>query len=84
MNYYVYIIRSKSTKSFYTGLTNSIDRRLNEHNQKHSNSITTKYTTDYDLIFCQIVENRILARKLEKYLKSGAGREIREEIILGS
>jgi len=81
MIYYVYIIRSKSTGKYYTGMTNSILRRLQEHNQRQSNTRTTKYNTDYELLFCQEVENRNLARNIEKYLKSGAGREIRNEIM---
>jgi putative endonuclease len=81
MVYYVYIIRSKSSKKYYTGMTSSILRRLQEHNQRLSNTRTTKYFTDYELLFYQEVENRINARKLEKYLKSGTGREIRNEII---
>ncbi len=81
MIYYVYIIRSKSTKKYYTGMTSSILRRLQEHNQRLSNTRTTKYNTDYELLFCQELENRKEARKLEMYLKSGTGREIRNEII---
>ena len=81
MIYYVYIIRSTSTKKFYTGITNSITRRLQEHNGHESNTKTTKILNDYDLVFCQITESREKARILEKYLKSGVGREIRNEII---
>ena len=81
MSYYVYIIRSKLTKKYYTGMTSSILRRLQEHNQQLSNTRTTKYNTDYDLVYCQEVKNRNDARKLEKYMKSGTGREIRNEII---
>ena len=84
MIYYVYIIRSKSTKKYYTGITSSIHRRLEEHNQRLSNTRTTKYHSDYELLFCQEVENRNEARGLEKYLKSGTGREIRNEIIESS
>ncbi len=79
--YFVYIIRSKSTGKFYTGITNNIYRRLKEHNQKLSNTHTTKNLTDYDLMFCQIEPERVSARNLERYLKSGAGREVRNEII---
>ena len=81
MIYFVYIIRSKSTQKFYTGMTNSISRRLHEHNQMLSNTKTTKYLTDNELVFCQEISNRQGARVLEKYLKSGAGREIREQIV---
>jgi putative endonuclease len=62
-------------------MTNDIDRRLIEHNNHEQNTRTTLKLTDYKLIYCQIVNNRIEARKLEKYFKSGSGREIRNEIV---
>ena len=81
MNYFVYIIQSITSRKFYTGMTIDIDRRLKEHNAHESNTPTTKSLFDYQLIFCQVVQNRKSARILEKYLKSGAGREIRTEIV---
>ncbi len=62
-------------------MTSDINRRIKEHNSHESNTITTKILSDYSLIFCQIADTRIEARKLEIYLKSGAGREIRKEIV---
>jgi putative endonuclease len=81
MEYFVYIIRSVSSGKYYTGMTSNICRRLQEHNYHLSNTPTTKSLSDYELVFCQTVDDRIEARKLEKYLKSGFGREIREEIV---
>jgi len=81
MEYFVYIIHSKSKNIYYTGLTSNIDRRIKEHNQHLSNTLTTKNVTDFELVFCQITRNRVEARKLEKFLKSGYGREIRDEIV---
>jgi len=54
---------------------------MTEHNGHHISTITTKILSDYELVFCQIVESRQEARTLEKYLKSGAGRELRNGII---
>lgn len=48
---------------------------------RHSNTFFTKNIIDYEPKFCQIVENRSEANKLERYLKSGVGREIRQELI---
>ncbi len=62
-------------------MTSNFSRRLSEHNQRLSNTLTTKSTQDYIPVFVQITENRINARKLEKYLKSGTGREFRTEIV---
>jgi len=81
VEYFVYIIKSMSKNKFYTGITSNILRRLNEHNSRLSNTRTTKYIRDFELIFVQIVKNRLEARKLEKYFKSGTGRELRAEIV---
>lgn len=62
-------------------MTNDIDRRLLEHNGHKSNTRTTQKLSDYDLIFCQLVDGRKNARILEKYFKSGSGRENRKEIV---
>jgi len=62
-------------------MTSNIERRLHQHNKRSSNTRTTKNLSDYELIFCQIVKGRSRARMLEKYLKSGIGREIRSEIV---
>lgn len=81
MEYYVYIIRSIGTGKFYTGMTSDIDRRIKEHNYILANTRTTRCLTDFELIFCQVVSDRQEARVLEKYLKSGSGREFRAEIV---
>jgi putative endonuclease len=62
-------------------MTDNLERRLSEHNGHEKNTITTMKLGDYKLIFCQIVQTRLDARKLEKFLKSGYGREIRNEIV---
>lgn len=62
-------------------MTVDIDRRLKEHNNYESNTPTTKTLSDYQLKFCQIFQTIKDARKMEKYLKSSSGREIRKEIV---
>ena len=79
--YYVYIIRSKNSKKIYTGITNDIDRRLQEHNYQLSNTRTTKKITDFEVVFLTTVDDRITARAVEIYLKSGIGREFRDSLI---
>jgi putative endonuclease len=81
MEYFAYIIRSAGTKRYYTGITSDINRRLKQHNQKLCNTQSTRNLTDFELVFCQVVESRIEARKLEKFLKSGYGREFRDEVV---
>ena len=81
MEYFVYIIRSKSKGIFYTGMTNNIERRLRQHNGRHSITLRTSRFSDFELVSCQNVDNISEARKLEKFLKLGYGREIRDEIV---
>jgi putative endonuclease len=50
-------------------MTNNLERRLEEHFR--GNSKTTSKYLPLKLVFVQICESRLEARKLEKYLKSG-------------
>ena len=78
MGYFVYAIKSLIDNRIYVGFTNNLERRLNEHNQGRSKS--TKGFIPWILIFKKEVENRINARNLEKYYKSGCGKEILKRI----
>jgi len=79
--YYVYIIKSRKDKKFYTGITNNLERRLKEHNQGKKSTRSTKNRGPFDLVYFEEVDNRLLARKREKYLKSGIGREFRNKLL---
>ena len=76
--YFVYIIKSLKDGRHYVGLTNNIDRRLIEHNKGKNQS--TKNKRPWKLIHVEIIKNRKEARLLEKYFKSGYGRELIKEI----
>jgi len=56
-------------------MTNNLVRRLKEHNKGKTSTPSTKNRGPFVLIYVEKVENRKEARKREKYLKSGAGRE---------
>lgn len=74
MAYTVYAIKSLIDSRIYVGLTKSLERRLEEHNKGRTRS--TKGYRPWKLIYKEEVETRISARKLEKYYKSGCGKEI--------
>jgi len=76
----MYILRSLIDNGHYTGFTNNIDRRLIQHN--NGKNYSTKIRRPWILIHVEFAENRVEARKLEKYFKSGSGREIIKEIEL--
>ena len=47
-NFYVYILTNKAKTVLYTGVTNNLKRRLQEHNEKlNPNCFTAKYNLNY-------------------------------------
>ncbi|MFO7844181.1 MAG: GIY-YIG nuclease family protein [Bacteroidales bacterium] len=78
MDYIVYAIKSKCDNRIYVGFTNNLDKRLKEHNQGRTKS--TKAYKPWVLIYTERVETREKARKREKYLKSGCGKEKLKQI----
>ena len=71
--FYVYAIKSVNRNYIYVGLSNNIERRLEEHNKGENRS--TKAYAPFILIYKEEHLTRIEARKREKYLKSGIGKE---------
>jgi len=73
MSYFVYVLRSKEFKNRYIGCTADICNRLNEHNQGRC-----RYTSGrrpWQLIYKEEYGTLPEARKREKFLKTGKGRE---------
>ncbi len=77
--YFVYVLKSEKDKKFYIGITNNIEKRLKQHND--GNNFSTKYRKPFILVYYEIKENRQEARKREKFLKSGCGRELVKQLI---
>ena len=73
--FFVYILQSKKDGTFYTGITDDIQRRLKEHNDGRTRS--TIFRRPWCLIHSEEYASRFEARKREKYWKSGSGREER-------
>ena len=70
--YYVYVMRSKRDKKFYTGFTGDLQNRLREHNTGRVPS--TKERGPFELIYYEACLNEQDALAREKYLKSGMGK----------
>lgn len=51
-NYYVYIVKC-SDGSYYTGITNNIERRLAEHNKGINKDCYTFNRNPVELMFCE-------------------------------
>jgi len=70
--YLVYILTSKlDKKRCYIGITENLDRRLNEHNTK--NTGYSKRYAPWEIKTYIAFSDKILAEKFEKYLKAGSG-----------
>ena len=79
MIYFVYVIKSKEGY-VYKGMTDNLDRRLAEHNNR-SLSFWTKRGTDWKLIYSEKFSKKSEALKREKWLKTGVGREFLNNIL---
>ncbi len=77
--FYVYVLQSVRTKEFYKGLTDNLERRLIQHFAGRVPSTKTKLPLR--LVHVEICKDRQDARKLERFFKSGYGREIIDELV---
>ncbi|QLC67559.1 GIY-YIG nuclease family protein [Flavobacterium sp. LPB0248] len=77
--YYVYILKC-SDGSYYTGMTNDINRRLNEHDYGLNKESYTFNKTPLELVFCTEFNDVIQAIAFEKQVK-GWSRKKKEAII---
>ena len=70
---YVYVLMSEKDGKFYTGSTNDLKRRLDEHNSGKVEA--TKRRKPFSLIYYEACIPEKDARQPEKYLKSGMGKK---------
>ncbi len=75
---FVYVLRSQKDESEYVGISENPERRLIEHNAGEVKS--TKAYKPWIKIYQETCENRLAARRREKYLKSAAGRRFRRSL----
>ena len=70
--YYVYILTNKTNSVLYTGVTNNLAKRIEEHKQKiNSNSFTAKYNAT-KLVYYEATSDINVAIAREKQIKSGS------------
>lgn len=79
--WFVYVLKSLSSKFIYVGSTNNLDRRLNEHNQLKV--LSTKHYAPFKICAYVAVETEKQARVLEKYFKTGSGKAVLYKRIIG-
>jgi putative endonuclease len=71
--HYVYLLISEKDGNFYTGSTNDLKRRFEEHNSGRVNS--TENRRPLKLIYYEACLNETDTRNRERYLKSGMGKK---------
>jgi len=72
-HYFIYAIKSNKDSKIYVGLSSNPEKRLREHNVGKSPS--TKPWRPWMMMYKKLVGSRSEARKEEKRLKSGSGKE---------
>ena len=72
MFYYTYILKSKKDSKIYTGYTQDLWKRLNQHNK--GLSTYTKGRGPFVLIYYEACLLESKARSRELFLKSGMGK----------
>jgi putative endonuclease len=65
--------------AIYVGMTNNLDRRMTEHKRRQSPS-TRKLAGEFELIYQRSFTDYPQARAHEKYMKSGAGRQLLKSV----
>ncbi len=77
----VYVIYNPLSQKTYTGQTEDLTRRLEQHNDHTFKSFTSRYRGEWVLIYKESVATRSEALIREKQLKSGNGREFIKQFI---
>ena len=70
--FYTYVLKSEKTETFYTGTTNNLTKRLDQHNSGEVYS--TKNKLPIRLIYAEACLNKGDAYRREIYLKTGMGK----------
>ena len=78
IEYFVYAIKSLEKNYINVGMTDNPNRRLQQHNSGKGKA--TKPFAPFRMIYLEKVGIREQARKREKYLKSGVGKEFLKKI----
>jgi len=77
--FFVYVLKSLKDGRLYKGLTHDLKNRLIEHNEGKQKS--TQAYRPWKLVYTENFSSRVEARKKEKYLKSGSGREFLKRLL---
>lgn len=78
--FYVYVLYSEAFDKTYAGFTGSLEGRLAAHNHP-SNKGYTKRFQPWKILHSETYHSKKEAMERERFLKSGAGRELIQRIL---
>jgi putative endonuclease len=78
--YYVYVLLSTKTNRLYTGYTENLRRRFQEHQSGNGGKYTT-INKPFKLVYYEAFLEKKDATKQELFYKSGYGREVLNQKI---
>ncbi len=79
LSMFVYILKSEKDNSLYVGSARNVEQRLENHNK--GQSLATKAKKPWILARVEKYNSVSLALKREKFLKSGIGRKVLENLL---
>lgn len=79
--FYNYVLKCEKTGTFYTGTTNDLKRRLEQH--RKGQVYYTKNKLPLQLIYFEACLNKDDAYRRERYLKTGMGKRYLKNRIRG-
>jgi putative endonuclease len=71
--WFAYALRSEKDGRLYVGMASDLKVRIEQHNRGYNRS--TKARVPFELFYVEECGSREEARRREKFLKSGTGRE---------
>ena len=74
----VYALASLGKEYLYVGISLDVERRVAEH--QRGKEKTTRAYRPFEVLIVEYFPDRSIARKREKFLKSGVGKEFLKEI----
>ncbi|WP_397445403.1 GIY-YIG nuclease family protein [Polaribacter sp. R77954] len=79
MPYFLYILYSKNLDKYYVGVSANIEEPLQRHLSNHKGF--TSRAKDWQIVYFEKYENRLLALKREKRIKNWKSRTMIEKLI---
>jgi len=77
--YYVYVLKSKKDGKYYTGYTENLERRIQEHNRGKSRSV--KGRGPFEVVWVERYDSKSEAMRRERVIKKYKGGRAFKKLI---